>query len=783
MTQLLTATSVDDHRRVVNAEIRRGRDVEIANMQAFAEVGAKRSTATVIATRGERLVLCRTCISGEDRHPDAFKIEFLNLVEITDDKRIAARSAFDLDDFDAAVAELDTRYIAGEAAAHADTWSVVAGVHAMFNRHEYPPEDWVTIDHRRGTLFAASDMTSAVHTLFDLTPDFKVYIETVHQLNSFGALITNNAHGSSPDGLGVEWRMVMLLIADGDRLTRCEVFDETDVDAAITRLEELQPQPRRLENAASQVVERFWTCLTNRDWAAMAGTMSRDFSSHDHRRVVNAGVLRGRDVNIANMRAVAEVGFEGLASTVIATRGQRLVLSRIRSSVHGFETGEISADMLGMLEIDADNRFTAGAVFDGDDIDAALEELDARYLAGEASAHARTWSVIMHACAALNSREIFATTADFVDIDHRSSAAIGSGDLKAYIRVALNDGVYTVYVEAVHRLNDLGAVLTLVSNGTSQEGFDGEWRMADIFTVDGDLISRCEIFDEADLDAAIARFDQLSRPVLKNAASQTAERIYEYVEARNWDSLAELATENVSVDDRRRVVNAGLINGRKANIESTRALANVGFTLKMLSVIATRGAYLALLRVRASGHDPEAIANDALLIVEVDSDARVAADVIFDLEDIDAAIAELDARYLAGEAAAHADTWSVVSGTNARFNRHELPATTPDPVYIDHRPLVSIEGVDLAASVRAVWDLTSDTSAYIEAVHQLSELGAVATQVLKMTSLEGFDAELRLTYMIAVEGDLLSRIEVFDEADLDTALATCDELTGKDQPK
>lgn len=776
--------STDDRRQVVNAGVIRGRDANVDNLRAIAEIEPN-VTSVVIATRGERLVLARILVANHDLHHGEFGSEMLYLLEVDADERITAGVFFDPGAIDAAFENLDARYLVGEAAAHADTWSVVAGVHAMFNRHEYPPEDWVTVDHRRGTPFAASDMTSAVHTLFDLTPDFKVHIEAVHQINRFGAVITNNAHGSSPDGLWVEWRMVMLLIADGDRLTRCEVFDETDVDAAITRLEELQPQPRRLENAASQVVERFWTCLTNRDWAAMAETMSRDFSSHDHRRVVNAGVLRGRDVNIANMRAVAEVGFEGLASTVIATRGQRLVLSRIRSSVHGFETGQISAEMLGMVEIDADNRFTAGAVFDGDDIDAALEELDARYLAGEAAAHARTWSVIMHACAALNSREIFATTADFVDIDHRSSAAIGSGDLKAYIRVALNDGVYTVYIEAVHRLNDLGAVLTLVSNGTSQEGFDGEWRMADVFTVEGDLISRCEIFDEADLDAALARFDQISRPAprLENAASQAYERILACMAGRDWDALAETVAQDVSVADRRRVVNAGIRHGRDAGIEDLRVAADIGFTYTMFGVMATRGERLALVRSRASGRDPGTVQNDALSLIEIDANGRVAGSVVFDLDDFDAAIAELDTRYLAGEAAAHANTWSVVSGTNARFNRHELPATTPDSVYIDHRPLVSIEGVDLAASVRAIWDLTSDTSAYIEAVHQLNELGAVATQVLKMTSQEGFDAELRLTYVIAVEGDLLSRVEVFDEADLAAALAHFDELTGKDQPK
>ena len=42
--------------------------------------------------------------------------------------------------------------------------------------------------------------------------------------------------------------------------------------------------------------------------------------------------------------------------------------------------------MLGMVEIDADNRITATVAFDSNDIDAAFQELDARYLAGEAAA-------------------------------------------------------------------------------------------------------------------------------------------------------------------------------------------------------------------------------------------------------------------------------------------------------------------------------------------------------------------------------------------------------------
>ena len=73
------------------------------------------------------------------------------------------------------------------------------------------------------------------------------------------------------------------------------------------------------------------------------------------------------------------------------------------------------------------------------------------------------------------------------------------------------------------------------------EGFDAEWRGVNLLTVDGDLLNRCEVFDEADLDAALARFDQLSRPAprLENAASQATTASEAYFAARDWDAMAE----------------------------------------------------------------------------------------------------------------------------------------------------------------------------------------------------------------------------------------------------
>ena len=119
-------------------------------------------------------------------------------------------------------------------------------------------------------------------------------------------------------------------------------------------------------------------------------------------------------------------------------------------------------------------------------------------------------------------------------------------------------------------------------------------------------------------------------------------------------------------------------------IRDLQAAADVGFAISMVSAMAIRGERLVLARVRASGSDPEAIQNDALNVVEIDTADRIAKVATFDLEDIDAAFAELDTRYLAGEAAAHAHTWSVIAGAYAALNRREI--TVDDAGLREHRP-------------------------------------------------------------------------------------------------
>ena len=419
--------------------------------------------------------------------------------------------------------------------------------------------------------------------------------------------------------------------------------------------------------------------------------------------------------------------------------------------------------------------------FDLDDFDAAIAELDARYLAAKRPPTRTHGPSSPVAYAAINRHELPPTTPDCVSIDHRRTAAFAPGDLNAYFRAAFDlTADVKIYVEAVHRLNDVGAVVTHVAHGISHEGFDAEWREVDVLTVEGDIVNHCEIFDEADLDAALARFEELS-PHERSTGKRRKSSVRSL--SRTTSSPA-IGTQwrkcwptTYYTDDRRHVVVRG-IDGRDAEIADVQVQADLGVTHATSTVIAIRGERLALSRVRYSGRNQglEAFLAEMLIVFEINADDRFAAAVAFDLDDIDAAFEELDARYLAGEAAAHARTWSVISRGNAAANRNARLPMTPDSSMIDHRLRTTLNADGITAYVRATWDLTPELHMFIESVHRLNDVGTVVTHASHGTSQDDFEAEWRQITLFTVEGDLCNRCEIFDEADLDAALARFDEL-------
>src|SRR6185437_9262412 len=213
-----------------------------------------------------------------------------------------------------------------------------------------------------------------------------------------------------------------------------------------------------------------------------------------------------------------------------------------------------------------------------------------------------------------------------VNIDHRSLVQIEEMDLGTSMRAGWeNTPDLRIQIEAVHRLTDLGAVVTQALQGTSQQGFVADWRMIGIFALEGDMVSRCEAFDEADLHAALARFDELHLQVrrLGNTAVRVNERFFGYFTLRDWVAIADIFAEDISYDDRRRMVNGGSWHGRDLVIENMRAISD--FTVGNLGFIATRGERLALSRWRWSSSDPapETFHTEVICLIEVDTEELI----------------------------------------------------------------------------------------------------------------------------------------------------------------
>ena len=173
--------------------------------------------------------------------------------------------------------------------------------------------------------------------------------------------------------------MIQVLIVEADRISRLELFDEADLDTALARFDELQPQAPRLENTATRVHARLRKCVAARDWNAVDELLADDIAIDDRRRAVNSGIQHGRDAAIADMRGAIDLGLTNISLTVLATRGVRLELSRMWVSGED-RPDAFRIEFLSIVEIDADERIVARVGFDLDDIDAAFTELDARYL-------------------------------------------------------------------------------------------------------------------------------------------------------------------------------------------------------------------------------------------------------------------------------------------------------------------------------------------------------------------------------------------------------------------
>ena len=460
-----------------------------------------------------------------DASPGAPIDEFLQVYGIDEEGRVALQIWFDVEDFDAAIAELDALHARFEGEARSaqtpviefDTACVRMTEHvaAAFNRgdwHEferlYAPEAFIE-SRRKIVGFTPNDIPFEDWQRENrriLETDDARFNHVVIAVRGERLALIRSVVGTADVSPGAP-HDEFLQVGGIDREGRVELqiwFDLDDIDAAMAeldaryaRLQEERSPVRRLENAASHAAERHSAHFAARDWDALAKVIAADIVVDDRRRVVNAGIKRGRDAEIANLRAVAEVGITYTAFVVIAARGERLILTR--ASVGGVGSAEFSTDALSVVEINSGNQIAAMVhLRRSNDFDAAIAELECPLSRRRSSTPCTDMvSDCQTRCVSIGRGELPPTTPDCVSVDHRRAAAFAPGELLPYLRAGFDlDQQVSPYYEIVLLLNDLGAVVTHAAHGTSREGFDAEWRASQHVNGRGEMISRCEIFDD-----------------------------------------------------------------------------------------------------------------------------------------------------------------------------------------------------------------------------------------------------------------------------------------------
>ena len=164
--------------------------------------------------------------------------------------------------------------------------------------------------------------------------------------------------------------MICVLTVAGDVLNRVEIFDETDLDAALARFDDLHPQERRLENTATRVSHCYAEAFASRNWNAVSEQLADDFSIDDRRRTVNGGsaVAAKPRSRICKRLPVSVLWRQRGWSSPPGGTGFTLTQARFS----GGDDEPFENELLNVIEVDADERMMAVVVFESDDFDAAI---------------------------------------------------------------------------------------------------------------------------------------------------------------------------------------------------------------------------------------------------------------------------------------------------------------------------------------------------------------------------------------------------------------------------
>jgi hypothetical protein len=438
------------------------------------------------------------------------------------------------------------------------------------------------------------------------------------------------------------------------RIVAENIFDSTDLAAGI---EALDARSAELTAEAGNVAWRAALQLTDaqnrHDWEGVIGVLDPAYVRLNNRSLVR---LRLQGEEALNVHRIA-LAIDDLKEerTLVAMRGEHLALTRLALSFVVGDAGPSELEELSLVECGPDGRIVAAIGFDTDDLDRALEELDARHAeltAGEGNA---AWRAALRLSDA-QARHDWQSVRDvldpaFVNVDHRQGMRLhfhGEDALEVHkFAIALDD-----LKDERTLIATRGENLALTRNTMSFVVGDAGPSEVEVLSLiecrpDGCIVAE-NFFDSSDLAGAIEALD--ARHAEMNAGSETAvwgaiQRWYEALNRGDWQTFEEnLAPGFVCVDNR---------VAWRLRLEGEDALDNVRtmFTLDDCrcerTLLATRGDRLALVRSIISFVDGQAGPSEveSISIVECDADGRIVSNTAFNPDDLESASEALESRY------------------------------------------------------------------------------------------------------------------------------------------
>jgi ketosteroid isomerase-like protein len=650
--------------------------------------------------------------------------------------------------------------------------------------------DFVLVDHRNVGWREAggAELVNVLKGLVDLAPDADVRWLAIPRLSERAEVAVLSVSGHGADGGDFELTSLAVMTHEGDRLSRAELFGIDDMAAAISRFEELcsQPQSAVAENEAIRCIRRNWELVAAGKLDELVGIVAPNAVFEDRRAVVGGHRFEGRDAVVPFMRPLVDSGTRLLDMETTATRGRRLALMRL---VVGIPT-VAEVECLQWVELDDRGLVSRAILFDTEDLDAAYDELDASFGAGEARESSVLWSLLGGVRRAYRNHDLSALTdlfsPDFEWADHRAvgwGTVSGTEDAWRLVKalVELSPDIRMTVAE-VDRIEPWGCVFQHRMNGHTNDGGDFEIASVVLATMSAGRIDRIEYFEVDDRQKALMRFGALRPPAASSSPSNTAARrvveLHERILDEDQSVLESMLSKHVVTEDRRPLVGYR-VEGRDEVLRIWGSIRDIGVTEAIATPIATRGDRLVLSRNLYRGPAGEA---ETLGVIETDDEDLFVRAAAMDTADLDAAYDELDAWYFAGEGAAFAPTFRRWTQMATAYRTRDWAAMdeshTEDFEFVDHRPVGwgTTDWDGYVRIVKSMADLSNDVWFRVVEIYQISPLGLVARNRGGGHDGTGGEWEAEWVGLATLEDDRLRRIEYFALEDRGAALARFDEL-------